>query len=342
MEQNLNFPLFVLRAIPEGIIFLNEKDEIVFFNEKAKEILNLDFSCLGKKLFQVKATKKFFETLQGSFSEMFERKLVLKENLILRVNFIPFKKEKKRIATLIFFIDITKEEKLEEMKTEVLTIVAHQLRGPISAMKWNLEMFLKEKIGPLNETQKNFVKEILKNQTYLLEILDDLLKLSKIEEGRILEKVQFLSLEPIVENVVSLFESELQKKQISLEVKKPPFSLPQLEIDGEKIKIAISNLVDNAIKYSKEKGKILISLYLLENQILFSIKDEGIGIGEKEKEKIFTKFFRGEKAKEIVPQGSGLGLYITKKIIEAHGGKIWVESEKDKGSTFYFTLPLPS
>jgi signal transduction histidine kinase len=132
----------------------------------------------------------------------------------------------------------------------------------------------------------------------------------------------------------------MERKKIKFEFKKPEKKLPEVKIDVEKIKLAIQNFLENAIRYTKPGGEVIISLKYLEGKIEFSIKDTGVGISKDQQARVFTKFFRGANVIRMETEGSGLGLFIAKNIIEAHGGRIWFESEEGKGATFYFTLPV--
>jgi two-component system sensor histidine kinase VicK len=165
------------------------------------------------------------------------------------------------------------------------------------------------------------------------------LNVARIEEGRYLYRPVLADIVPICQSVIDSYKEEIGKKNLKFEFEKPK-ELPKVRVDIEKISLAIQNLLENAILYNLPGGKIEISLKLKENKIEFSIKDTGIGIPKELQRRVFTKFFRAPNAMRIETEGSGLGLFITKNIIEAHGGEIWFESEEGKGTTFYFTLPV--
>jgi signal transduction histidine kinase len=139
--------------------------------------------------------------------------------------------------------------------------------------------------------------------------------------------------------VINSYKEELKRRGLNLQFDKPKQKLPQVKVDVEKIRLAIQNLLDNAVRYSPAGSKITIALSEQDGQIEFRIQDQGIGIPEDQHSRVFEKFFRGANAARMETQGSGLGLFIAKNIIEAHGGRIWFESEQDKGATFHFILP---
>jgi signal transduction histidine kinase len=243
---------------------------------------------------------------------------------------------------LIILRDITRESSIEKAKSEFISLIAHQLRTPVSSQRWMLKELLEERKGKLNEKQKEYLKEIYLNSERVVQFLNDLLSAVRIEEGRFLRKKEPFSLEAVVELVIKLFQPEIEKRKIQLKYERPGKKLPLVKIDIEGIKTVIENLLDNALRYTQEGGEIEISLTtpVTETELQFSIRDNGIGIPEGQKERIFTRFFRAENAIKKETEGSGLGLYISKNIIDAHGGKIWFDSKEGQGTTFYFSLPI--
>jgi len=162
---------------------------------------------------------------------------------------------------------------------------------------------------------------------------------ARIEEGRFLYNPKIVDLEDLVHSIVKPFRRRIKKRNIKFEIRKPKEKIPKVKVDSEKIRLAIFNLIDNAIRYTKDGGRVIIRLSHSKQVVEFSISDSGIGIPKSQQARIFTKFFRGTNAVKTQTEGTGLGLFITKNIIEAHGGKIWFESKEGKGTTFYFTLP---
>jgi hypothetical protein len=191
--------------------------------------------------------------------------------------------------------------------------------------------------GPLNEDQKKYVGQISQSSERLLSLIEDLLNISRIEAGRMQFDFQSISLENLVEDVVKEMETQAAHKNLSMKFDKPNQPLPEIKADSLKLRQVIQNLIDNAIKYT-EKGGLKINVSQEGKNIAFSIKDTGMGLPPGQH--LFEKFERGQKATSQHTEGIGLGLYLGDKIIRAHNGKIWAESEgNDKGSTFHFTLP---
>jgi len=223
---------------------------------------------------------------------------------------------------------------------EPISIVAHQLKSPVSVIKLYLESLLTENIGKLNEKQKEYLRDSLENVKRVVAIVNDLLDVSKIEENKYDMKLQIIDLGEIVKSVVDdfFYMAQASNSEIKFEkYKEPAF----VNADPIKIRQVIDNLISNAIKYkSSGRGKVEVGIKKIDDSIIFSCSDNGMGIPEGDFDKVFSKFYRSSEALEADPSGTGLGLYINKAIIELSRGKIWFEKNKDAGITFYFSLPV--
>ncbi len=337
--------LATIQNLDEGILIFDENKNLYFLNKKAEDLLKVrGGEILGKNIAEFKNFsffKPIFEILGLGLSNVIGQRVKIDEK-VLKITSVDLIVGGEKKGDLIILEDITRESLIEKAKSEFISLIAHQLRTPISSMRWMLKELIEEKKGKLNENQKEFLKEIYLNSERIVQFLDDLLSTIRIEEGKFLRKKEFFSLEAIVELVIKLFESEIKERKIQLKYKRPKKRLPLVKIDVEGIKTVVENLLDNAIRYTPEGGEVEISLIapLTETEVQFSIKDSGIGIPESEKERIFSKFFRASNAIKKETEGSGLGLYICKNIIQAHGGKIWFESKEGEGTVFYFSLPI--
>jgi len=174
----------------------------------------------------------------------------------------------------------------------------------------------------------------------MIHLINDLLNVARIEEGKYIYNFQSIDIEKEINSLIEIYNKELIKKRIQLEFKKNKANLSLITGDKEKIRLVIQNLLENAIKYNKDGGKINILLEENESEIKFSIEDTGVGLPAGENKRIFDKFFRGSNVVKMETEGSGLGLFICKNIIESHGGKIWFKSEENKGTSVCFTLPI--
>ena len=225
--------------------------------------------------------------------------------------------------------------------SEVISIVAHQLRHPISVIKSYLEVLLSEDLGKINQKQKEYLEDVLENIRRMAKNVGDLLVISLIEEGKYDLKIKPILLEEVVESIINDLDLWAIASNCEVILQKSKTPLPKVLADPLKIREVVENLISNAIKYKKAgRTKIEIKLEQKGKELLFSCKDNGIGIQKADFKKVFTKFYRSEEAVEIDPTGSGLGLYINKAIIELSGGRIWFSKNKEFGTTFYFTLPI--
>ncbi|MFQ6083755.1 MAG: sensor histidine kinase [Candidatus Aminicenantia bacterium] len=232
------------------------------------------------------------------------------------------------------------KKKISKYKlTEAVSVVSHQLKTPLSAIKGYLEVVLLGDLGKLNKEQKEYLENVLENTKQMINLVKDLLDVARIEAGQMELKPEPTDLAKIAKEMVNEFSSLARAKncELSFEVLD---KLPLLNIDPVKIKQVMVNIISNAIFYNKRKGQVKVSLSRRGKRAIFCCQDTGVGIVEEEKDKIFTKFYRSERVVAIATGGSGLGLFISKAIIEKSGGKIWFKSKEGKGSTFCFSLPI--
>lgn len=233
-----------------------------------------------------------------------------------------------------------KIKEVDRMKTEFVSLAAHQLRTPLSSVKWSLQMLLDGDMGPVPQQQKEFLSKTYASNERMINLVNDLLNATRVERGEYLYQPALTSIEDIIDSVVQLYQEEAQRKQIDLRFELPVKSLPRVLMDAENIRLALQNLVENAIKYTRKGGRVTISASHDTKKIEVSVEDTGIGIPKIEQQGIFQKFFRASNVKKIDTEGSGLGLYIARNIVEAHGGTIVFESEENKGTTFTFSIPI--
>ena len=225
-----------------------------------------------------------------------------------------------------------------KMKSEFVGIVSHQLRTPLSNLNWAIELLKSGKLGPIEKKQVEYFKILHENTNRMRELINDLLTVSRIEAHTLLFKEEKFSLSKIIDDLVEEFTPLANASNVEIDFDFAP-DLPELLGDTFQIRQAISNLIDNAVRYMQGGGFVSIKLIRKNDNLYFEIKDSGTGILKKDHKHIFSKFFRSDNAMKHQTQGSGLGLYITKSIIEKTGGRIGFSSQENKGSTFWFTLP---
>lgn len=232
-----------------------------------------------------------------------------------------------------------KKKSTEYKLAEVISIVSHQLKTPLAVIKGYLEVLISEDLGKINPKQKEYLKNALENTQRMIGLVKDLLDVSQIEENKLEFKTRPSSLEEIIKETAKEFSYLSRAKNCTLSFKVLG-KIPLLDIDPLKIKQVVTNIISNAIEYNKRRGRVEITLKRKGNNVLFCCKDTGVGVPRSDRKKVFTKFYRSETAIGLTPSGLGLGLFISKAIIEKSGGRIWFESEEGKGSMFCFTLPL--
>lgn len=244
------------------------------------------------------------------------------------------------VGGIVVLRDVTKEKEIERMKFEFVSIASHELKTPIALIAGHLSMALEEKFGKMDEKIKGLVQKAYEGAQRLQKLVNDLLSVSRIEEGRMTLDLQKISLEEIINETIEEFLDKFKEKGLYLKFEKISSKVPSVEVDRIKIKEVISNLLSNALKFTL-KGGVTVKLKNLGKMVEVRVEDTGIGIKPEDIPYLFQKFHQIENPYVRKEQGTGLGLYICKSIIEMHGGKIWVESKGEgKGSTFIFTLPV--
>ncbi|MFZ2187894.1 MAG: HAMP domain-containing sensor histidine kinase [Candidatus Moraniibacteriota bacterium] len=231
-------------------------------------------------------------------------------------------------------------KELDATKSEFISIASHQLRTPLTAIKGYISLLLEGSYGKVPAAIQDILNKVYTVNSRLVQLVEDLLNVSRIEAGRIQYGFASTQLEPLIAELVDMFRPTAKDKNLLLEMKLSKTPLPQLIIDPNKIKEVLSNLIDNALKYTKE-GSVTVSLEGTSSVARIIVSDTGIGIHPEDKKNLFQKFLRSKETTKMVVSGAGLGLYVGKNFIEAHGGKIWAESDgPDKGSRFIIELPL--
>ncbi|MCX7723673.1 MAG: ATP-binding protein [Thermodesulfovibrio sp.] len=361
LQDTLAYLTTIIDNMADGLIVV-DKDGIInhinlaaseMFGKTEFEMIGKNVEILGKKLEKlVKESLHTEEVVSTEISLVNERvgKAVAKS--IKKEYFSEESEAKGILGSVILIRDITQEKEIDRLKTEFITVVSHELRTPLTSILGFIELInkkFKENILPhldLSDTRlaktvdkinKDF-KIILSEGERITSLINDVLDISKLESGKVTWNFSETSIEEVITDAYKALSSLFEQKGIPCYLDIQP-SLPMVNADKERLIQVVINLLSNALKFT-EKGYVKCQAKLNEDEILVSVQDTGIGIPEEEKEKIFEKFKQVGDLIKGKPKGTGLGLAISKQIIEAHGGKIWVESKLGKGSIFYFTIPL--
>ncbi len=359
----------VINSLIDGLVILDKQSKIImvnpqaekYFNITKKEVLSKKIkgtkleNCLYDLFKQIKksASKRVITKEMSVFNEHKEESSFVplsgttedKEERFLHITAKAMVNSKNVITGCILIAhDITREKTIERLKNEFISISAHQLLTPLSAVKWTLQMILSDSMGKVAGEARGYINKAHESNERMIMLVNDLLNVSRIEEGRFLHNLEFVSIKNIIKEAVFSSGVLSAKKKVKVIFNTPKNKIPKIKVDFKKMKLAIQNLVDNAINYSIAGNNVVINLNKIKKQandfILIEVKDSGIGVSKKDQKRLFVKFFRGANAIRMQTEGTGLGLFIVKNIIEAHGGKIWHKSDENKGSIFYIKLPI--
>jgi PAS domain S-box-containing protein len=345
----------MLENIGDGIIGINDGGEIIYVNKQAKTLLGLSEAELKGKMFihavslvdenngRISPEKRPIRTALLSKKKVVSRDLfyVAKDGskFPVAITATPVVLYGQVIGGVNVFRDVTKEYEIDKMKTEFISLASHQLRTPLSAMKWFAEMLIDGEVGPLNKEQLELVNNVYQSNERMIDLVNALLNISRIESGRIVIEPKLTDLKALVEEVIVELKPKIEEKKLHLAISVHS-SLPKVNIDPKLVRHVYMNLLTNATKYTPSGGEVAVVISKSGNEVISQITDNGYGIPKNQQNRVFTKFFRAQNVAKAVTDGTGLGLYLTKAIVDSSGGKIWFESEENKGTTFWFVLPL--
>ena len=336
------------------IIFLNSANKLTLFNSSATEILGINDTDLGAEVsnndrFNLNnfsniihskfSVEKLIEEEDGNTLE--EATVQCKsENKVYKV-ITPqvLDKNKNYLGIMKIFYDTTREKAIDKIKSEFISIAAHQLRTPLSAIKWIIKMILDGDMGELNSKQWRWLNKGYLSNERIIRLVNELLDVSHIEEGRFGFNFEKSNFQEVLAVSVSNIDSLIAKNHQNLAIKVSP-KLPKISLDKEKIIMVMQNLLSNAVKYTPEHGKIQVVVSFDKQNLYVKVKDQGVGIPQEEQSKLFSKFFRATNAIRLETEGTGLGLFIVKNIIEKHNGKISMKSKEGSGTEVDFFIPI--
>lgn len=352
----------ILSGITDGVIAVDLNQVIVSMNSAAEQLLGVSSDVvLGKKIDQIINVYDNKDKLDANAYcpiKLDSTQGIVFHKNSLKIEVLPeFKSEQKELfvdvitgsisagkkanlGAILTLHNVTKEAELEEMKLDFVSMAAHELRTPLTAIKGYLSVFMQENRQMFNEDQMSFLNRINIASQELGALIENLLSVSKIERNNFTVTLESVDWVASVKQVVEELIPRATERKITLQFIPPTQVLPKIKADRLRLNEVLANLLSNAINYTAVGGRVDVTVVLQDKEIVTSIKDTGQGIPKEAIPHLFTKFFRVSGVLEQGSKGNGLGLYISKSIIEMHKGKIWVESELGKGSTFSFSLPV--
>ncbi len=347
----------VLHSIGDAVFVVDKNLKITMINEIAINLCGYEsiHKAIGKKYNQV--LKFIYEKngqkndgfitkvmTTGEIQEMSNHTLLINQHLNKKIpvadSAAPIKdKHNKIIGCVVVFRDVTQERAIDQAKTEFVSLASHQLRTPLSSINWYAEMLLAGDAGKLNKEQKEYVAEIYKGNQRMVDLVNALLNVSRLELGTFTVEPEKAIIHYIADSVLNELKGKIKEKHQIIK-KIYDKKLPKIKVDTKLLRIIFQNLLSNAVKYTPEKGIIILKIEKLENFVLIQVTDNGIGIPREQQDKVFNKLFRADNVRESDTQGTGLGLYIIKSILDNTGGSISFESVEEKGTSFSVFIPL--
>lgn len=345
----------ILSSIGDGLVATNSEGEIILINPSFTQLLGwAEEESIGQKLSSlvkmIDDNEKLIPEDERPITNSIKTGEPYKEKqtninyvkkdgdkLAVSISVAPIKLNNEMIGAVEIFRDITDLKELDISKSQFVSLASHQLRTPLTSIKWNTESILSNK--KISKKVQSSINEISLATNEMSTIVNSLLILSQIELNSFQLHLEETNLNDLITNVLDSYSSLAKERKVTIKINLDAKNMKFL-VDPKHIEIVYENLINNAILYSEENSTIEINQSTNNNHVLFTVKDNGYGIPDEDKHRIFNKFYRASNILKHDTKGTGIGLFITKKIVDQHGGRIWFESELEKGTTFYLELPL--
>ncbi len=364
LEDEKNKVTAILTSIGEGVFVTDVKGTIILMNREAEKMVGISTSeAIGKDYSEIfrfiledgttypSVIKQVMET--GAVQQSSQDVLLINKNgskIPVTDSAAPIKNERgETFGCVVVLRDVTEEREINRIKTEFVSVASHELRTPLSTINWYIELVLTES-GPLSEEQRNYLQEAYVGGQNMVKLVNSLLNVARIESNTFMVEPAPVNVIEIVKAVVNELKPRIEEKQLNVAVENQ--QIPVILLDPNLTNIILHNLLVNAIKYTLKNGSIAVALKIVKQKefvtnyqvdtdsLLIQISDTGMGIPKNQQSKIFTKMFRADNVRKADTEGTGLGLYMIKSLIERNSGKIWFVSEENKGTTFFVVLPL--
>ncbi len=347
----------LLVSIGDGVIATDEEGRIIVMNREAERLLGWQFADAKGKAWDevlpaVDENGKLIPKQARLFQKARESGKKLYTSSTAGVSYVrkngrtfpvastasPIVIQDRTVGVIDVFRDVTLEKDVDRAKTEFVSLASHQLRTPLSTISWYAEMLLNGDAGKLKEEQKHYLQEIYRGNQRMIELVNALLNVSRLDLGTFVIDLAPTSFTEVADSVIDELKPQMKERLIHFE--KHYDKLPAIPADAKLLRIIFQNLLSNAVKYTPPKGSVSLEITKGNPDALITVADNGYGIPSDQQSKIFTKLFRADNVREKETAGTGLGLYLVKAVVESAGGKVWFESEENKGTKFHVSIPL--
>lgn len=336
----------IINSIVDGVLVINKKGETALYNPAALRYLNINDLPLEEYCLNilhpeiVKIVKRYIETEKYN-SASYSIQLEIKETgLFIEAVCSPVPHPDGTLAGVVIILNnITELKRLDQLKSQFVSMVAHELKTPVAAVLGFIKVILDESLHISDEQKTDFLMRSYNRLQGLIEMVNDLLDISRMDTKNSQREIKDLNLAEMLRALLEVYEIDIKKRNLSVKVNISP-DLPLFKADSIQINRMFSNLLSNAIKYNKDGGSVLVDIKRENHFITIKISDTGVGISPENKKKLFNEFFRVKNESTRGISGTGLGLSIVKRIVETYAGKIEVESEEGKGTTFIITFVI--
>ncbi len=338
----------VIRSIAQGLVVVNSQGKVIMMNPAAEKLLGASKKeKIGKPILDNPREDQLISLVKDVPNKA-DREIELtsgqdETKKVLRASSAVIENENGQpIGMVSVLSDITKQKELDQLKATFVSNVSHELRTPLIAVGKSIALILTKTAGPITTEQEQFLTIADRNLKRLSRLINDLLDLSKLEAGKMQMNMVSGDLGAAITESIEGLINWIQSKSITVE-KNIEQGLPQVRLDSDRIVQVLTNLIGNSIKFTPEQGTISVSAARCsDKEIIISVQDSGVGIAPENAAKVFDKFYQvGERVASDI-HGTGIGLSIAREIVEFHGGRIWVESQKGQGAKFSFTIPVPA
>jgi signal transduction histidine kinase len=327
----------VLDSIPDPLLFFDQQGLLVYTNHSVSKIAGIDVNKeRGTSLREVIRDKSLLDLIEQATDTPQTATIEFPNSKVFKATVCAVTIDQQQIGVLCTFNDFTSLRELDAQKTEFVTTVGHNLRTPLTLMKGYVAML--KNMGNLNDQQQTYIQRILSSVDSMSHLVNNILNIERIESGDALQ-ISSVPIKDIIRQVVESLEMHAQQRKIVISTNLQEVELLVISADRALLQQALYNLLENAIKFSSMGEKVEIRVTKQQEGFIFSVKDYGVGIAPLDQPKLFDKYFHSEIGITDSKRGSGLGLTIVRSIVEKHGGKVWVESQLGKGSTFYLEIP---